>query len=77
MIELGNLPVFTIVAFGAVGAIAALVLVIFFMTANAGHRRILDRIVRAVATGASGSHMRTDQLEPSILIVIEVDRFPR
>lgn len=77
MIELGNLPVFAVVAFGALGAVAAFMRIVLFVTANAGHRRILDRVIRAVATSASGGHMRADKLESRILIMIEIDRFPR
>lgn len=76
MIELGNLPVFAVMAFGAVGAIAAFVTVIFLVAADAGHRRCFDRIVDAVALRAGSCHMRAQELEACVLVVIEIDRFP-
>lgn len=76
MVELGDLPVLAVVAFGAFGAVATFMLVVLLVTADAGHRRIFDRIIRAVAARAGGCHMCADQLEPGILIVIEIDRFP-
>lgn len=76
MIELGNLPVFAVMAFGAVGAIAAFVTVIFLVAADAGHWRCFDRVIDPVASGTSGRYMRTHELEACVLVVIEIDRFP-
>lgn len=76
MIELGNFPVFAVVAFGAVGAIAAFVRVILLVAANASHWRYFDRVVDTVTASASGRHMRTHQFEAGVLVVIEIDRFP-
>lgn len=77
MIELSDLPVFAVMAFGAVGAIAAFVTVIFLVAADAGHWRCFDRVFDPVASGTSGRYMRTHELEACVLVVIEIDRFPR
>jgi hypothetical protein len=77
VIELSDLPVLAVVTFGAIGAVSAFMRIFLLVAADACHRWFLDGIVRAVAACTSRSGMRPDQFESGILIVIEIDRFPR
>lgn len=76
MIKLGNLPVFAVVTFGAVCAVATFVGIVFLVAANTGHRRRFDCVVNTVASNTGGGDMRTDQLETGILVMVEIHRLP-
>lgn len=76
VVELSDFPVFAVVALGAIGAVPAFMLIFFLVAADACHRGLLDGIIRTMASGTGRSGMRPDQLEFSILIVVEIDRSP-
>lgn len=76
VVERSDLPVFAIVAFRTIRAVATFVRIVLFVAADASHRRRFDSVVNAVASRAGGRHMRSHQFEPRILIVVEVDRLP-
>lgn len=76
VIEAVLLPVATIVAACAIGAVAALVDIVLHMTGDAGPRRLPDRVAHAMARGATRCRMFPDKGKAGVRVMIERRRLP-
>lgn len=76
VIEAGDLPVTTVVAFCTICPISALVTVILLVTAIAAAWWLFDAVARPMASRASSCRMAAQQRKACVLVVIEGDCLP-